>query len=391
MKATNKKGVQERVGKDGVISYFINYYELGKKINVKVGTDKTGMTPKKASMIRAKKVVETEKKKEAFKNSSQTKSEFEVGEMTLDEVFEKYYIGANSSLTSITQRKQNYYNKISPLIGLVKIKDLDESHRQKIYDFHKATGKNTIGSINTYMALAQAVINKLVENNLYRNRNPFKYSRGKKPQQALTRREGSLTPKELRKLEEHIRINYSHLTNYDQYILWLSLAVSTGGRANTILKIKTHDLEFNGLTGTVMLRESKTLTNVKAHINPDIVPKLREFHHLHGVKNVKLFTTSYTVLYRFFKKVFDELFNCKLDPEDEEAYNNSKIVLHSIRHSFANILIEKNINLIHIQKLMGHKKIETTANYVTSSEEKQKEAFYIYMEALQGQSIEDFE
>lgn len=388
MKTTKYVGVQERVGKTGVTTYYINYYELGQKINLKVGTSKTGMTAKKASLLRAEKEILAQKKKEVLKNTNQTKTEFEVGELTLDECFEKYYIAINSNLKSIKLRRANYYNKISPIVGHIKIKDINDGHKLEIYNYHIEHSDNTISSINSYIAIAQSVISILIDSNLYRNSNPFKFKRGKKPKQANTRREGVLTIEELNKLKEHMSTNYSDYKNYEQYKLWLDIAITTGGRVNTILNIKTEDLSFNGKKGMVLLRENKTLTNVKAYLNPDIVLQLKEFKYKNKGKNVKLFRTSYSVLYRFFTKVFDELFNYKLDKEDE-LYSYKKITPHSIRHTFATLLVAQNTNLIHIQKLMGHKKIETTAGYVTSNEKQQEVAVIELMNKMNDASVFD--
>jgi len=40
------------------------------------------------------------------------------------------------------------------------------------------------------------------------------------------------------------------------------------------------------------------------------------------------------------------------------------ITFHCARHTFGCILVEKGVNLFIVKKLMGHKKIETTLNYV---------------------------
>ena len=42
-----------------------------------------------------------------------------------------------------------------------------------------------------------------------------------------------------------------------------------------------------------------------------------------------------------------------------------KITSHSLRHTFANILCEENVNVKVVQTLMGHSDIETTMNIYT--------------------------
>ncbi len=49
----------------------------------------------------------------------------------------------------------------------------------------------------------------------------------------------------------------------------------------------------------------------------------------------------------------------------EAEINKEKVGVHSLRHTFATSLLNnKNVNLVHIQQLLGHKKIETTRRYL---------------------------
>lgn len=50
------------------------------------------------------------------------------------------------------------------------------------------------------------------------------------------------------------------------------------------------------------------------------------------------------------------------------------ITFHSSRHTFARRLLEKGVDLATVQKLMGHKRIETTARYVKATLQAMKEA-----------------
>lgn len=388
MQTTKFKGVMEDLKKDGSIAFTINYYDEAKKKKTKMvgNSKKDGMTVSKANKIRNNLIDEVKNKTEIIKNNNIKRSEYEVGEMTLDECFEKYYTVAKSNLKSFNSTKNQYYYRISSVIGEVKIKDLDSNTKFKVVEEYTDTLKPV--TIEHYLSTPKALINTLKDLDLYNKNNPFKFPKSTKLKQDNYRRTGVLTIKDINTLIEEIKINYNHKKNYLQVLLFINIALTTGGRAKTILNIKTEDIEINGKLGTVILRETKTFMNVTATLNPNIIEELKIFKYKNRNSNTKIFRISYETLLRFLSPVFEKLFNSKLDKEDIN-YSYKKIVIHTFRHTFATLLIEQNTNLVHIQKLLGHKDIATTAKYITSSKKDQENAVLTLINRIDNENTFD--
>lgn len=70
------------------------------------------------------------------------------------------------------------------------------------------------------------------------------------------------------------------------------------------------------------------------------------------------------------KPKIDKLFNDGLSSRDSK----NRVVLHSLRHTFASYLAINGVPIFTIQKLMDHKKIEQTIRYAKLSPENGRNA-----------------
>lgn len=69
-------------------------------------------------------------------------------------------------------------------------------------------------------------------------------------------------------------------------------------------------------------------------------------------------------------------------------WNKKKITPHSLRHSYATHLIEAGVDLLEIQKILGHHSILTTAKYTHLTSHTNSNAFELINELMNGFSIE---
>ena len=69
-------------------------------------------------------------------------------------------------------------------------------------------------------------------------------------------------------------------------------------------------------------------------------------------------------------------------------WNKKKITPHSLRHSYATHLIEAGVDILEVQKILGHRSILTTAKYTHLTSNTKRNANQLINELISGFSIE---
>ncbi|GAI26595.1 unnamed protein product [marine sediment metagenome] len=131
-----------------------------------------------------------------------------------------------------------------------------------------------------------------------------------------------------------------------------------GLRKGELLNLDWDDLDLGKDTLTVRTSKNKTGRIVPIH------PKVKELLDTYlsqrlPLKNRALFIGEKGN--RMCKASFTNMMNTylKISGLKKKGYS-----AHSLRHSFATRLIEKNVNLFLVQRLLGHKSLDTTKIYV---------------------------
>jgi len=73
---------------------------------------------------------------------------------------------------------------------------------------------------------------------------------------------------------------------------------------------------------------------------------------------------------RQLRPIFHRLFNSELDKND----NKNRVVIHTLRHTFASHLAMNGVSIYTIQKLMHHADLKTTSRYAKLSPESGRDA-----------------
>lgn len=176
----------------------------------------------------------------------------------------------------------------------------------------------------------------------------------------LPEREPSyLTPEEYQRLLATIKLKAA------PYYCLRDLAIvttflGTGIRLSELVGLKLNSLNFQPTQESVRVR-GKGNKERTVPLNPEVVKVLTRYLQKRPEVTSKFF---------FISRLGDGLssggvYHLIKHYIREAGINKEKVGVHSLRHTFATSLLNnKNINLVHIQQLLGHKKIETTRRYL---------------------------
>jgi len=139
----------------------------------------------------------------------------------------------------------------------------------------------------------------------------------------------------------------------------IGLLFDTGMRKSEVLNLATYDLDFN--RSMIHIREGKR----------------RKDRYVPFSKNMQKVIVAYMREYHPHEYLFEQERGKpkgKGWPPDvlasalERTDIAKHVSCHVLRHSYATILLEMGVDIRHIQKWLGHKRLETTAIYLNMAE-----------------------
>lgn len=149
---------------------------------------------------------------------------------------------------------------------------------------------------------------------------------------------------------------------YDLYTLFFSILAYSGMRPTEVSHLRTDDIDFG--RNVFILRDTKTNDSRYVPIAQNLIPLLEQ--RIKEVpENTYLFPSSRGGNNNGVGQVFDSVdwhhnFNTRIKRLQIKRRNLS---VYSLRHSFITRLLDEDINIFKVQKIVGHKRIETTSRY----------------------------
>jgi len=331
------------------ISYYIRYKDKNNKLRrVKIGDKSKGITEnycyqKRAEILNSIRLGE---EPPAFARKKEKTI------ITLDEIGERYFKVREAHIsTDVKYILKNYPKRLRDKFGK---DDIDTITTDRIFDFQIELKRKgwANSTINYTINFLSRLFNFAIEEELYHNENPVKHKKIKNLK-VNNERERYLTTEEIELLYQHI----------NDHTLWLftQLALSTGGRLETILHIQAKDVNLTDKM--ITLKDLKNSSSYKGFMTTELynylkryVPTLSVNDYIIGGEKTKY---SDRTMRRKMKKIFDPLFNEGLDSKDAK----NRVVIHTLRHTFASHLAINGTPIFTIQKLMNHRDIKQTMRY----------------------------
>lgn len=131
----------------------------------------------------------------------------------------------------------------------------------------------------------------------------------------------------------------------------------TGMRISECLNLSLQDVDLK--IGVITVRNTKSKRDRLLPIHKDLKPLLQDYLNTWRQGNAcRYFFTANNK-----NRVSPDYINRVLHETTQTLGWNKKVTCHSIRHSFASRLVENNVNIVNIQKLLGHSDLSTTSIY----------------------------
>lgn len=149
----------------------------------------------------------------------------------------------------------------------------------------------------------------------------------------------------------------------------LELLFSTGIRVSELCSLRYSDIDFENHSIKVLGKGAKE--RIIQISNNQVVEILKKYKHLNKIKEDSPF-----FLNRLKKGISDQSVRIIIRKYSKKV-TSKNITPHMFRHTFATLLLEEDVDIRFIQKILGHSSISTTQIYTHVSLNKQKEILTI--------------
>ena len=333
-------GVYYNVLANGDKSYYIVYNKGSKKVWDKVGLHSAGIREPFCFRYRADIILKIRL------GESTPKDLREKSKLTLHQIAVKFFDKKSYEGKSYVTFWGRYKNHIYPALGE---KFIDDIREDDIDELKNIKSKELAPkSVSLIIQMLNSIFIFAIDRRFFNNDNPCTRVKVKRVD---NNRERYLSIEEVELLMRRVE------SQPELYIFTL-LSLSTGARLHDVYSMKKKD--FNLIDKTVTIKNNKGGTTYRAFLTRRVLNIL----DLSDMKpNDIFYKYSERTIQRQLQKILNELFNEGLDSKDSK----NRVVIHTLRHTFASQLAIAGTPIFTIKKLLDHKNIEDTLRYAKLS------------------------
>lgn len=148
----------------------------------------------------------------------------------------------------------------------------------------------------------------------------------------------------------------------------LELLFATGARVSEICSLKPADI--NESDHTVKFYGKGSKERIIQIENKSVRKALKEYFELFA-EDIRL--SGFFFVNRLHNRLSEQSVRAMINKYAKSTKSDMHITPHMFRHSFATLLLEEDVDIRYIQKLLGHSSITTTQIYTHVAMSKQKE------------------
>lgn len=162
-------------------------------------------------------------------------------------------------------------------------------------------------------------------------------------------------------------------TTYQSNIITRDIAViellfATGIRISELCSLKQSDLDLENQSILIFGKGSKE--RILQIGNADVIKAIHEYK---TVFYNELKNSNWLFLNRLHNRLSEQSVRFMINNYAQQAGITMHITPHMFRHSFATLLLEADVDIRYIQRMLGHSSITTTEIYTSVSMHKQKD------------------
>ena len=147
----------------------------------------------------------------------------------------------------------------------------------------------------------------------------------------------------------------------------IELLFATGARISEICSLRSPNIDL--ISGTVCFLGKGAKERIIQLENPEVLSILKRYKECFEINN----TSEYFFINNRNSRFSEQSARIMLKRLEEQIHSSIHITPHMFRHSMATYLLEEDVDIRYIQRILGHSSITTTQIYTHVTSAKQKE------------------